>query len=80
MLAVVIETNPGELVAEGQCIPQDVQIFNLPEISQKRLDGQTKQREVGLAATELDMKKLLKRRPHVVVPKHSPRKGAMSEN
>ena len=69
MPAVIIETNPSELVAEGQCLPQDVQIFNLPKILQKRLDGQTKQREVGSAATELDIQKLLEGRPHVFVPK-----------
>ena len=69
MLAIVIETNPGELVAEGQGLPQDMQIFNLPKILQKRLDGQTKQREISSDATELDMENLFKRRPHVVVPK-----------
>ena len=69
MLAVIIETNPSELVAEGQSLPQDVQIFNLPKILQKRLDGQTKQRGISSDATELDMENLLKRRPHVVVPK-----------
>ena len=69
MLAIVTETNPGELVAEGQGLPQDVQIFNLPKILQKRLDSRMKQREVCSAATELDIQKLLEGRPHVVVPK-----------
>ena len=69
MPAVIIETNPSELVAEGQCLPQDVQIFNLPKILQKRLYSRMKQREVCSAATELDIQKLLEGRPHVVVPK-----------
>ena len=69
MLAIVTETNPGELVAEGQGLPQDVQIFNLPKILQKRFDGQTKQREISSDATELDMENLFKRSLHVVVPK-----------
>ena len=75
MLAVVIETNPGELVAEGQCIPQDVQIFNLPDILQKRLDGQLKQREISSNAAELNVKSRFKRHLHVVIPKTFVQKG-----
>ena len=68
MLAIIIETNPSELVAEGQSLPQEVQNFNLPKILQKRLDGQMKQREICSAAMELNMEKLLKGRSHIVSP------------
>ena len=69
MLAVVIETNSGELVAERQCLPQYTKIVDLPEILQGGFHGQVKRREISSAAMEFDVEKLLKGCFHVVVPK-----------
>ena len=68
MLAVVIETNSGELVAERQRLPQYTEIVDLPEILQEGFHGPLERRLVSSAAVEFDVEKLLKGCFHVVVP------------
>ena len=69
MGTVVTHANSGELVAEGQCLPQYAEIVDLPEILQEGFHGQMKRREISSAAMELNVEKLLKGCFHVVVPK-----------